>query len=211
MLQEARRHQLRQLSEGHEEDEERRLRKLLANPSADPDELADIWNFGAGLPEEAFQLLARNPNTPPEILVGLLSMHPDDVLRNPVFPLLLLEQPKLLQELPSSTVAALVKAPSFKRMLGRPVKTLTFRAAEQMLRGTTAQIPERIEEYQVGFFQAILRPGKSEWFANPGETAEWVGELFDTASITWEDVHDLSDQGQAQFRREVVQRVLWAK
>lgn len=58
---------------------------------------------------ETRKAVASNPNTPTEILFKLGIEFPHELLENPVFSLLLLENPNLLQELPEDTQASLLK------------------------------------------------------------------------------------------------------
>lgn len=58
---------------------------------------------------ETRKAIASNPNTPTEILFQLGVEFPHELLENPVFSLLLLENPNLFQELPEDTQASLLK------------------------------------------------------------------------------------------------------
>ena len=66
-----------------------------SNPSATPELLKELADS-----EEDFirKNVAANPNTPMEILWWLGEEFPKEVLDNAVFPLLLLENPNLLEE-----------------------------------------------------------------------------------------------------------------
>ncbi|MBF2066695.1 MAG: HEAT repeat domain-containing protein [Calothrix sp. C42_A2020_038] len=59
--------------------------------------------------DETRKAVASNPNTPTEILFQLGVEFPYELLENPVFSLLLLENPNLFQELPEHTQASLLK------------------------------------------------------------------------------------------------------
>jgi Leucine rich repeat variant len=58
---------------------------------------------------ETRKAVASNPNTPTETLFQLGIEFPQELLENPVFSLLLLENPNLFQELPEDTQASLLK------------------------------------------------------------------------------------------------------
>lgn len=55
------------------------------------------------------ELVAQNPNTPPKVLFELGARHPRQLLQNPVFSLLLLEDPDLLQKLPAKCARGLLR------------------------------------------------------------------------------------------------------
>lgn len=57
------------------------------------------------------QNVALNPACPKQLLLQLASKFPNEFLRNPVFPLLLLEEPDLFSRLPITVVKAILKAP----------------------------------------------------------------------------------------------------
>jgi hypothetical protein len=53
--------------------------------------------------------VAENPNTPTEVLLKLGAEFPEQLLDNPVFSLLLLENPNLVDTMPATTLASLLK------------------------------------------------------------------------------------------------------
>lgn len=53
--------------------------------------------------------ITNNPNTPTETLFALGEEFPQELLDNPVFSLLLLENPNLLQDIPAATLGSIVK------------------------------------------------------------------------------------------------------
>lgn len=60
--------------------------------------------------------VAANPNTPTDILLKLGAKYPKQLLENPVFSLLLLENPNLLEDIPLDTLISILKekqAPAF--------------------------------------------------------------------------------------------------
>jgi hypothetical protein len=57
-------------------------------------------------------LVAQNPNTHEELLLGLAAKYPREFIENPVSVLLLLERPGLIGKLPKSTILAIVRLPA---------------------------------------------------------------------------------------------------
>ena len=55
------------------------------------------------------QYVAGNPNTPSETLLSLGAEFPRELLNNPIFDLLLLENPNLISEIPITTLRSLIK------------------------------------------------------------------------------------------------------
>ena len=76
------------------------------NPNATTELLTELADS-----EENFirKNVAANPNTPMEVLWKLGEEFPQEVLDNAVFPLLLLENPNLLEEIPQQTMASFLK------------------------------------------------------------------------------------------------------
>lgn len=84
------------------------LLPLAKDPTLAPERLA--WLARSEL-REVCRALVQNPSTPPSVLYSLAERHPEDFLQNPLFPLLLLEDPSL-ESLPEGTLAALCRLPS---------------------------------------------------------------------------------------------------
>ena len=79
-----------------------------ADPSTTPEQLADL----AQHPDRAVQAqVARNPNTPPDLLLRLVEPLADEVLTNPAFDLLLLTEPNLWGRLPELALRACAQSP----------------------------------------------------------------------------------------------------
>ena len=70
--------------------------KIIINPDATSTELTKI---AAIEHRNIAKAIAKHPNTPPDLLVKLFSKFPIEVLTNPSLNLLLLENPKFLEEL----------------------------------------------------------------------------------------------------------------
>lgn len=82
------------------------LAQIVAkNPHAAPDLLQEL---GASSDETTREAVAANPNTPTELLWELGEEFPEQVLDNPIFSLLLLENPNLLADMPVATLESLV-------------------------------------------------------------------------------------------------------
>jgi len=76
-------------------------RIIAAEPTTNPVILQELALFEDEITREA---VVSNANTPPEILVQLGEEFPSQFLDNPVFPLLLLENPNFITELPLFTL-----------------------------------------------------------------------------------------------------------
>ena len=56
--------------------------------------------------------IAGNPNSPTDTLTRLATQFPEEVIQNPVFDLLLLENPNLLSEIPLASLRSMLKRQS---------------------------------------------------------------------------------------------------
>ncbi len=83
------------------------LAQLVAkNPCTPPDLLREL---GASRDYTTRKNVAANPNTPTEVLLKLGAKFPEQLLDNPIFSLLLLENPNLIEEIPRTTLLSLLK------------------------------------------------------------------------------------------------------
>jgi CHAT domain-containing protein/uncharacterized protein HemY len=83
------------------------LAQLVAkNPIAPSELLQELSESNDAITR---QNVAANPNTPTEVLLNLGSEFPEQLLNNPLFSLLWLENPNLLDEMPRTTVLSLFK------------------------------------------------------------------------------------------------------
>ncbi|NJO62038.1 MAG: hypothetical protein HC836_28525 [Richelia sp. RM2_1_2] len=83
------------------------LARIVAkNANAAPDLLFDLSSSSDDMIREN---VASNPNTPTEILFKLAAEFPQQLLENPVFSLLLLENPNFILEIPLISLQALLK------------------------------------------------------------------------------------------------------
>src|SRR5919199_51525 len=81
-------------------------RQVALNPSTLPELLQKLANSS----DATSRLhVAANPNTPTDVLLNLGNEFPEAVLENPIFSLLLLENPNLVDEIPLSTLRSLLK------------------------------------------------------------------------------------------------------
>jgi pentose-5-phosphate-3-epimerase len=86
------------------------LPQLVAkNPSAPSELLQELSNSGDVITR---QNVVANPNTPTEVLLNLGSEFPEQLLNNPSFFLLWLENPNLLDEMPQTTLLSIFKQES---------------------------------------------------------------------------------------------------
>ncbi len=83
------------------------LASLVANnPNATPELLTELADREENLIRKN---VATNPNTPTGVLWKLGEEFPEEVLENAVFPLLLLENPNLLENIPYQTMVSFVQ------------------------------------------------------------------------------------------------------
>ncbi|MFN6479240.1 hypothetical protein [Nostoc sp. DedQUE07] len=79
---------------------------VAAEPSTDPELLREL---GLSSDQQTRQLVAGNPNTPVDVLLRLGAEFPSQLLDNPVFPLLLLENLNLVAEIPLPTLRSILR------------------------------------------------------------------------------------------------------
>ena len=83
------------------------LSRLVArNPSASSDLLREL---GSSKDTTTRKWVATNPNTPSDVLLSLAVQFPVQLLENPVFDLLLLENPNLISDMPLSSLGSVLK------------------------------------------------------------------------------------------------------
>jgi hypothetical protein len=81
-------------------------RMVASNVNAEPNLLEEL---SLSRDNEIRQSVAGNPNTPTDILWRLGEEFPEEILENPIFSLLLLENPNLVDEIPGRTLFNLLK------------------------------------------------------------------------------------------------------
>jgi hypothetical protein len=121
-------------------------RRLAKDPQAPEGLLSSL----ARHPDPVCQkLVAQNPNTPRRVLFELGARHPRQLLQNPVFSLLLLEDPDLLQKLPAKCARGLLAQREV------PLLLLEYAARDPMpwMREAAARHPALPEDLR----QRILR------------------------------------------------------
>lgn len=79
---------------------------VAAEPSTDPELLREL---ALSTDQQTRQSVAGNPNTPVDVLLRLGAEFPSQLLDNPVFPLLLLENLNLVAEIPLPTLRSILK------------------------------------------------------------------------------------------------------
>ncbi|RUS93142.1 hypothetical protein DSM106972_097360 [Dulcicalothrix desertica PCC 7102] len=79
---------------------------VAKNPSTPPDVLEALSGYQHD--PEVQRNVTANPNTPVEVLIALGAEFPFELINNPVFPLLVLENPRLLQQMPFETLHSIL-------------------------------------------------------------------------------------------------------
>lgn len=93
------------------------------------------------------EAVAGNPNTPTDVLLQLGASFPAQLVENPVFTLLLLENPVLLQEIPLPTLREILKlenVPTFILELAADKADLEVQLALTMNAQTSKKVLERL-------------------------------------------------------------------
>jgi hypothetical protein len=95
------------------EDDDPALPAALAREAADPATPAvRLRDLAARIEhQEVLRAVAGNPSTPPDVLLGLLPLYRDTVCRNPMAPLIALEAPQAILDLPREDQAKLLRWP----------------------------------------------------------------------------------------------------
>ena len=150
-------------------------RLVAANPNANPDLLAELASRDD---REIRRAVAANPNTPTETLWKVGEQFPDEVLDNPVFSLLLLEEPNLVETIPGETLV------SFLMCSTVPVSFMertTVRVTEQLNFALTInpQTPKRILEKLVKSRNPCLREAARLHVNFPETIPEHLKEIID--------------------------------
>ncbi|MDP7157952.1 MAG: hypothetical protein QF922_07005, partial [SAR324 cluster bacterium] len=79
---------------------------VAKNPAAPPDLLAELADSD---PKALRKNTMGNPATPYETLMKFASQYPEQLLDNPVFDLLFLENPNLLNDIPESALRSMLR------------------------------------------------------------------------------------------------------
>ena len=83
-----------------------RVRQLGKDETTSPDILAQL---AKSKDNRTRQSVVANPNTPTKILLNLSAEFPEELLNNPIFDLLFLENPSLIKDIPIQTLRNLIK------------------------------------------------------------------------------------------------------
>jgi hypothetical protein len=81
-------------------------RLVASNPAAEAELLKELATHRD---RDTRRNVAANPNTPTAALLTLAEMFPNEFLQNPAFPLLLLEQPNLVERIPRGVLVQLLQ------------------------------------------------------------------------------------------------------
>ena len=81
-------------------------RCVARHPNANEDILRRL---GSSADKTTRKYVTANPNSPKEVLLDLASQYPMQLLENPVFDLLFLENPNLLEDMPLTTLRSILK------------------------------------------------------------------------------------------------------
>lgn len=81
-------------------------RIVASNLNAAPELLVHLAYSGD---KQTRQNIVSNPNTPTNLLLKLGAEFPQELINNPIFSLLMLENPNLVEEMPALTLASLLK------------------------------------------------------------------------------------------------------
>lgn len=81
-------------------------RIVASNLNAAPELLVHLADSGD---KQTRQNIVSNPNTPTNLLLKLGAEFPQELINNPIFSLLMLESPNLVEEMPAPTFASLLK------------------------------------------------------------------------------------------------------
>ena len=148
-------------------------RRVATNPSTPPDLLQKLANSKDATTRSH---VAANPNTPTEVLLHLGGEFPEELLNNPIFALLWLENPNLIDEMPFTTLVNLLKqerVPIF--FLERAASHLDWEV--QLAVATNAQTPRTTLEMLVQSSDVNL--------AQVAQLhVQWAGEMTEG----WEEV-----------------------
>lgn len=96
------------------------LARLVASNLSTSSELLGLLAYSSDLLTR--QNVAANPNTPPNELIELGAQFPEQLLNNPVFSLLFLENPALVNQIPHPTLRSLLKCENLPHSLKQMFK-----------------------------------------------------------------------------------------
>ena len=166
-------------------------RLLLAQDPTTPP--AQLQELGAGANSRAIkEAVARNPNSPPALLLALAGRYWQPFLENPVLPLLLLEDPGLPHRLPLRVLRALVRREGVPPLI---LQTLARHADREVREGAKFHVnfpemaPTPPADADAGW-QASLRTTLAQLPAPAGTLAELLSTgcvpdwLLDTVAST---------------------------
>ncbi|KAF3887349.1 MULTISPECIES: hypothetical protein [Nostocales] len=177
------------------------LARLVAkNPNTDSQLLLEL---GSSSDKKTLQCVASNPNTPTQVLWKLGEEFPEEVLSNPVFSLLMLENPNLLKEIPTETLCSLLKAKAIpEEYLVTFVDNSNYSDWEALLavvanaKTPKSVLEKLIEKYKADEENAV----NGSYLSSVAEAAllhvNWAGEMsegWEEAALTAMQTSSLSD------------------
>jgi len=147
-------------------------RLVAANPAAPGDLLEELATSNDKTTQKA---IAANPNTPTKVLMKLGEKYPEELLENPVFALLQLENPNLILEIPENTLMGLLKLPT----LPEYIFTLAAKRSESAILLTLANHPQTakniLEKLTASKDQQVAQVAKLH--------VNWAGEIAPDQAI----------------------------
>lgn len=144
--------------------------RLASNPATPSETLAQL--FREQRSAHLAQALVKNPNLSPETLLEIAEFRPRLALSSPLWPLLFLEEPRLLSTLPSAALDRLVAGDpkTMRRLLGEPERRITFFRVDmeevERVYGD-APFPKVIERFGCGVARAWNYGGVRRWVYAP--------------------------------------------
>lgn len=176
------------------------VRQAAGNPQTRPELLRQLANSGDAVTRLK---VAGNPNTPTEVLLSLGAEFPQQLLANPVFSLLLLEDPHLVAQMPLLTLRNVVKLPQ------APLALLTQAASTRDQEVLLALVrnpktPASILKKLTGHSDAEVRNAACLHVNLAGELVrDWqevAKEAIQTTPLTFQDWQNLHELAQVNLR-----------
>jgi hypothetical protein len=121
-------------------------RQMAGYPDTEPEmlrKLSKSWDICTQ------KLVAGNPNTPIDTLWDLISDFPDQILENPVWPLITLTNPNWIEEVPEEKIIALLKKPGIPSpLIDAGVKSSCYYIRQAVAEGILADAQSDLERLE---------------------------------------------------------------
>jgi hypothetical protein len=203
----------------------RGARETAANPETTSETLRTL---SRSFDRETRKAVAGNPNTPNNCLWELVKEFPHEIINNPVFPLITLENPEWILDITDTALIELLKQPKipeiFLREAARKTKYLPESVLVALLANpdTSIDLVEEITLYHQTLYEDVLNHpnltlASLERFMTQGNwemQSELVDHFFSpprhllkrlsTSNSAEEAVQQLIDNGSSQFRRQLL-------